>query len=231
MQERRRFPRPPLWLNLLLIIVALATFVFAQHQRNEIDAKTAILFTPSKSNPAEVNQVRDELSQMDVTEDQLKRELDARMEYLHTIDSEQFYLSVDTARKKMALRLGKDIVRETDIQIGDARTVKSGAKTWTFVPVKGAFTIMDKKNNYGWVVPEWAYALRSEPVPAARPNIPNGLGAYVLFLPDGYLIQSPPPPSSPLAGMPKPGSIMIPDADLAAMWPRIIPGQTRVYIF
>lgn len=231
LQERRRFPRPPLWLNLLLVIVALATFVFAQYQRNEIDTKTAILFTPTKSNPAAVNQIREELSQMDVTEGQLKRELDARMEYLQTIDSEQFYLSVDTARKKLALRLGKDVVREADIQIGDAKTVKSGAKTWTFVPVKGAFTVTDKKTNYGWVVSEWAYALRGEPVPAVRQNIANGLGSYVVFLPDGYLIQSPPPASSPLAGMPKPGSIMVPEADLAAMWPRITPGQTRVYIF
>lgn len=220
-----------MWLNLLLVIVALATFVFAQYQRNEIDAKTAILFTPSKANPAEVNQIREELSQMDVTEGQLRRELDARMDYLHTIESEQFYLSVDTARKKLALRLGKDVVREADIQIGDARTVKSGTKTWTFLPVKGAFTVTDKKTNYGWVVSEWAYALRGEPAPAARQDIPNGLGTYVVFLPDGYLIQSPPPAGSPLAGMPKPGSIMVPEADLAAMWPRITPGQTRVYIF
>jgi hypothetical protein len=216
---------------LLLVIVALGTFVFAQHQRSEIDAKTALLFTPSKSNPAELNQIRDELSQMDVTEDQLKRELNARMEYLHTIDSEQFYISVDTGRKKLALRLGKDVVREADIQVGEARTIKSGSKTWTFVPVKGAFTVADKKTNYGWVVSEWAYAMRGVQPPAARANIQNGLGTYVLFLPDGYLIQSPPPAGSPLAGMPKPGSIMIPEADLAAMWPRIIPGQTRVYIF
>lgn len=230
-QERRRFPRPPLWLNLLLVILALGTFVFAQRQRNEIDSKTALLFAPSRSNPAELNEIRDQLSQMDVTEEQLKRELDARMEYLHTIDSEQFYLSVDTAKKKLALRLGKDVVREADIQLGDAKTIRSGTKTWTFVPVKGAFTVADKKTTYGWVVPEWAYAMRGEQVPAARANVQNGLGTYVLFLPDGYLIQSPPPPSSPLAGNPKPGSIMIPEADLAAMWPRIIPGQTRVYIF
>ena len=216
---------------MLLVIVALATLVFAQYQRNEIDSKTAILFTPSKANPAEVNQIREELSQMDVTEGQLERELDARMEYLHTIDSEQFYLSVDTARKKLALRLGKDVVREADIQVGDAKTVKSGTKTWTFVPVKGAFTVTDKKTNYGWVVSEWAYALRGQPIPAVRQNIANVLGTYVVFLPDGYLIQSPPPASSPLAGMPKPGSIMVPEADLAAMWPRITPGQTRVYIF
>jgi len=214
-----------------LIILALATFTFAQYQHNQIDAKTAQLFAPSKNNPVELNQVRDELSQMDVTEEQLKRELDARLEYLKTVDSEQFYLSIDTARKKIDLRLGKEVVREADIQIGEARRVKSGSKTWTFVPLKGAFTVADKKTNYDWTVPEWVYAMRGESVPAVRPAIPNGLGTYILILPDNYVIASPPPANSPLAGAPKPGSIMVPEADLAAMWPRINPGQTRVYIF
>ena len=97
--ERRRFPRPPLWLNLLLLVLAVGTFAFARYQRDEISRKTAVLFTPSPSNPTELNQIRDELSQMDVTEDQLKRELDARMEYLKTVESSQFYLSVDTQKK------------------------------------------------------------------------------------------------------------------------------------
>jgi hypothetical protein len=229
--DRRRFPRPPLWLNLLLLVLAVATFAFARHQRDEISTKTKVLFTPGPSNPTELNQIRDELSQMDVTEDQLKRELDARMEYLKTVESSQFYLSVDTQKKKLALRLGRNVVREADITVGDARTVKSGGKTWTFVPVKGAFTVAGKQTDYGWTVPEWLYALRGEPAPAERPTIPNGLGKYLVVLPDNYLIQSPPPATSPLNGMPKPGSIMVPEADLATMWPRITPGQTRVYIF
>jgi hypothetical protein len=216
---------------LLLLVLAVATFAFARYQRREIDAKTARLFAPGKGDAAELNQIRDELSQMDVTEDQLKRELDARIDYLHTIESEQFYLSIDTANKKLALRLGKDVVREADITIGEPRTVKSGKKTWTFVPEKGAFTVVGKETAYRWNVSEWAYAMNNQPVPAVRASIPNGLGAYLVVLPDNYLIHSPPPPSSPLSGMPKPGSIMVPEADLAAMWPRITARQTRVYIF
>ena len=50
--------------------------------------------------------------------------------------------------------------------------------------------------------------------------MPNGLGRYVIFLPNSYVIHSPPPPDSPLQG-PKPGSFMVPEADLAAIWPRI----------
>ena len=48
-------------------------------------------------------------------------------------------------------------------------------------------------------------------------------------LPDNYVIHSPPPAKSPLHG-PKPGSFMVPEADMAAIWPRISTA-TRVYIF
>ena len=67
------------------------------------------------------------------------------------------------------------------------------------------------------------------PIPASRPVIENGLGKYVIFLPDNYVIHSPPAADSPLHG-PKPGSFMVPEEDLAAIWPRVTK-ETRVYIF
>jgi hypothetical protein len=229
-RDRRSFPRPPLWLNLLLLIIAAATFVYAKHQRDVIEEKSAILFKRNANSPAELNRIRDELSQMDLTQAQLNRELDGRMQYLKTLQSEEFYISIDTQRKKMQFRLGRAVVREADVQIGDAKTITSpSGKTWTFLPLKGGFSVTGKEEGYDWAVPEWVYALRKQPEPAERGVVPNGLGRYVIFLPNSYVIHSPPPPESPLQG-PKPGSFMVPEADLAAIWPRIT-NQTRVYIF
>jgi hypothetical protein len=230
--ERRSFPRPPLWLNLLLLALAMATFAWARHQRDIVLAKTQVLFAPSPMNPEELNRIRDELSQMDLTREQLARQLDGRMKLLESLNSSQFYIAIDTAKKKFYFRLGRDVVREADIAIGERKTITSRdkKKTWTFVPLKGSFNIVSKQSDYDWVVPEWFYAMRGEPVPADRPTIHNGLGAYVITLPDNYVIQSPPPDDSPLHGMVKPGSIMVPEADLAAIWPRIT-NDTRVYIF
>ena len=55
--ERRSFPRPPLWLNLLLLIIAVATFAFARYQRGAIEEKTSALFKPTATSPAELNQI------------------------------------------------------------------------------------------------------------------------------------------------------------------------------
>src|SRR5437773_9886678 len=78
-RERRSFPRPPLWLNLLLLIIAAATFAYAKHQRNVVLEKTAALFR-NENSPAELHRMRDELAQMDLSKDQLSKELDGRMQ-------------------------------------------------------------------------------------------------------------------------------------------------------
>src|SRR3982751_1009771 len=114
-RERRSFPRPPLWLNLLLLVIAAATFVYARHQRDVIEEKSAILFKPNANSPAELNRIRDKLSQMDLTQSQLEPELHGRMQYLKTLQSEEFYISNDPQRKKMQFRLGRSVVREADV--------------------------------------------------------------------------------------------------------------------
>jgi hypothetical protein len=231
-KDRRTFPRPPLWLNLLLLVIAIGTFAYAKHQRNVIRGKMAAIFKPSASNPADLIRIRQELSDMDLTRSQLRQQIDSRIKLAQTLNSEQFYIAVDTSKQKFTFRFGSDVVREADAVIGAGKAVASpDGKTWTFVPVKGAFTVAQKQTGYSWRVPAWVYAMRKETPPAEPPSLRNGLGKYVLVLPNDYVIHTPPPPDSPLAGNAKPGSIMIPEADLEAVWPRIVNGQTRVYIF
>lgn len=227
--ERRKFPRPPLWLNLLLLIIAAATFAYARHNRELVKSKNAILFQRNENNPAEVNRIREELAQMDLDKQQLAHELDGRMQYLQSLEGEQFYISIDTAKKKMQFRLGPNVVREADVVIGEPKTLKANGKTWTFYSLKGAFNVVGKDDSYDTPISEWVYALNGQPIPNERPTTHNWLGHYVIFLPNNYLIDSPPPAGSPLKG-PKPGSFMVPEDDLAAIWPRIT-NQTRVYIF
>lgn len=228
--DRRDFPRPPLWLNLLLLTIALATSVFARYQRRELDASFTQVFNKPSAGPAELNQIKAELAEMDLTREALEKELDSRLAYIESLKSREFYLSLDTATKKLYLNFGNDTVRDADVQIGEPATVEGpNEKNWTFVPVKGAFNVVSKEVGLAWRVPPWVYLMKGQPVPADPPTIENGLGKYVIILPNDYIIHSPPSPDSPLQG-PKPGSFMVPEADLQAIWDRITP-ETRVYIF
>ncbi|HEX9985497.1 MAG TPA: L,D-transpeptidase [Thermoanaerobaculia bacterium] len=227
--NRRTSPRPPLWLNLTLLVLALGTFAWARYHRNQVQEKATRLFKPTPASPQEMNRIRDELASLDLSREQLEKELENRLAFVRSLEGEEFYISIDSERRKFQLRLGKNVAREADVQIGAPRTVEAEGKTWTFVPVKGAFNIESKESGHTWTPPPWAYALSNQPPPENPQPIANGLGRYVIFLPNGYIIHSPPAEESPLDG-PKPGSFMVPEADLAAIWARIT-DKTRVYIF
>jgi hypothetical protein len=152
------------------------------------------------------------------------------MKFVQSLKSENFYLAVDTQARKLRFYYGDTILREGDITVGESRNFSAGDKSWTFVPVRGSFKIEGKAVGYDWQVPEWLYAMQGRPLPSSRPTIAGGLGKYVIFLPDGYVIHSPPGEESPLQGA-KPGSIMASEDDLRAIWPRIHKDTTPVYIF
>ena len=196
--DRRDIRRPSLRLNLSLLIIAIATLLFARHQRRRIDADFTRVFERSSAGPSELNQIAAELAESDFAKEALESELKSRLSYIASLKSLDYYLSIDTRRKILSLKSGNETVREAGVRIGAPAARK------------GAFTVMGKK------------------VATASPAINNGPGRYVIILPDDQVILSP-ARDSPLKG-PKPGSFMVPEADLQAIWDRITPA-TRVYIF
>ncbi len=175
--------------------------------------------------------MKEELAEMDLTRAGLQQELQARMKFVESLKSEDFYLSIDTDAKKLRFYYGDTVLRDADVTIGEKATITtSDGKSWTFIPVKGAFPLQGKAVDYDWQVPEWVYAMNQHTVPKSRPFVRDGLGKYVIFLPNGYVIHSPPSDESPLKGA-KPGSIMVSEEVLRAIWPRLQPRETQVYIF
>ena len=182
--ERRSFPRPPLWLNLTLLILAAAIFAYARYQRSDIDRRTALLLRRSENSPAAINHLRDELASMKLTEADLSKQLDARMSFFRAIQSSEFYIAIDPRKQLFQFRLGDDVVREATAQIGPR-------------VASGAFQVTGKEQL--------------------------GDGAYVIFLPYHRVITTP-------TNVTAPGMIIVPQADLAAIWPRIST-NTKVFIF
>ncbi|HVE73011.1 MAG TPA: hypothetical protein VNI54_16715 [Thermoanaerobaculia bacterium] len=220
--ERRSFPRPPLWLTLLLLLLGVGGLVYARHHREQVSKRFAHVIAEEARTPEDVRKLKSEIAEMDLGRGELQKELDGRAKFLAGLKSEDFYLSIDTKSRKIRFFYGDTVLREGDVQIGDQRTISAGDKQWTFIPLKGAFPVEAKLVSYDWPVPEW---LSSE-----RRVVPNGLGRYVIFLPNGYAIHTPPSEDSPLKG-PKPGSYMVSEDMLRAIWPRIHKGRTLVYIF
>jgi hypothetical protein len=228
--DRRSFPRPPLWLNISLLLLAILGAGAAKLHRDRLDLRYYDLLRQSESTPVELARLRYELADMDVTRDELARELDSRMKYIESAQSELFYLALDINRSRLLLHFGDDVVREAALQVGPPATLRSDdGREWIFVPLKGAFTVRGKEIGAGWQVPPWLYTLNGSPAPENPPTVPNGLGRYVIHLPNDYVIHSPPAEDSPLKG-PKPGSFMVAEEDLRAIWPRI-DRNTRVFIF
>jgi hypothetical protein len=227
--DRRSFPRPPLWLNLLLLLLGIGGLLYARHHREQVSTRFARVIAEEARTPADVKTVKEQLAEMDLSREQLRQELAGRAKFMASLKSENFYLSIDTKQRKLRFYYGDSVLREADIVVGEARTIQGNNKQWTFIPLKGAFPVEAKIVGHAWRVPEWLYVANNQPVPAQRPAIENGLGKYVIFLPNGYAIHTQPGPDSPLQG-PKPGSYMVAEDVLRAIWPRIHKG-TQVYIF
>ncbi|MBV8519829.1 MAG: L,D-transpeptidase [Acidobacteria bacterium] len=227
--DRRTFPRPPLWLNLLLLILGIGGALYARRHREEVSAQFSHVITEEARTPDDVKAIKDQLADMDLSQGQLEKELEGRMKLAASLKTEDFYLSVDTRAHKLRFMYAKTVLRDADVQLGESRTIAAGNEHWTFIPVKGAFPVQSKIVDYAWTIPPWVYAMNGQTPPPNPPTITGGLGKYVLFLPNGYVIHTPPSPDSPLKG-PKPGSIMVSEDVLNAIWPRIHPGM-QVYIY
>lgn len=229
----KKLPRPSWAVNGTLLALAGTLALGATLHRGSLERRFAATVQKSAGLPFEIKKARQALVDLEADEKTLGTTLDARMKYAQSLESEDFYIVIDTLKKRFFFQYGDKIVRESKAEPGPARTFEVGKKRWTFPALSGAFSIREKLESADWKPPAWVYAMNGVKPPDASPAtsaVRAGLGRYVLVLSGGEaVVHSPPPPESPLKG-PKPGSIEVPEADLAAVWKRIGP-RTRVYVF
>jgi hypothetical protein len=215
---------------LALLLCAVALGAGATLHRRNLDARFSTSVVRSQAAPFEIQKIRHDLSDSELDEAALEKELDARLAAVDAQEASEFYLVLDTKAQKMTFRYGDRIVREAPLTPGATRPISSASgEKIKAPPLSGAFTVRKKLEKPSWKPPAWVWQTAGLPVPKPLPEIPGGLGRYVVFLTDDVVLHSPPPPESPLKGA-KPGSFLVPEADLAAIWKRL-GSETRVYVF
>ena len=227
---RRKLPRPSSAVNLALLGLAAVLASGAALHRKSLDARLGPFLSEPDAAPFEMRRIRHDLAEQELDEKSLEAELRTRLDYARTQKSREFYVVLDTSRKRFSFKFGDKVLRDAPVEVGEARVIpaKSG-KGWTFAPVTGGFSVQEKLEDADWSIPAWVYAMNGQAPPKTLPRVAGGLGKYVLVFAGNYVIHSPPAPDSPLKTV-KPASFMVPEADLAAIWRRVGPG-TRVYVF
>ena len=225
---RPKLPRPSSRALLILFGFVVAGGLLAAVHRGVLDREFARKVSVSRAVPFEIKKIRMDLAEMELDEKTLANALDARLKYFQSTRANEFYISIDTRKRQFSFHFANKVLRDAPVRVGPGRTVTVGRKVWTFAPLSGAFNVKGKYENGSWTAPAWAYAMIGQKPPKPLRRIPRGLGRYVIALGNDYVIHSPPPAESPLRGA-KPGSFLVPEADLAAIWPRVGPA-TRVYV-
>lgn len=225
----RKLPRPSSRTLLVLFVLVLVGAIGAAAHRRMLEADFETRVSRSRAAPYEIKRIRRELADLELDEKTLANALDTRLKYLEAAKRNEFYIAIDTRKRDFSFHFADKTLRDAPVEIGAPQTVVAGKKNWTFAPLTGSFNVEGKFNDGSWRVPEWAYLAKGAKPPRTLPTVKNGLGKYVILLGNDYVIHSPPSPESPLQGA-KPGSFMVPEADLAAIWKRV-GTETRVYIF
>ncbi|MBI4826223.1 MAG: L,D-transpeptidase [Nitrospirae bacterium] len=103
------------------------------------------------------------------------------------------YIIIDTARNRLYMKKGEEILREAVISTGSGSILKdpSGKREWVFDTPRGERTVKSKITNPAWVKPDWAFVEEGEEIPADnRDRVETGmLGDYALSIGNGYLIH------------------------------------------
>lgn len=147
------------------------------------------------------------------------------------MEQEGLHLAIDTQDSTLYLRQANATLRSARIRIGADSVVHApDGRSWRFVRALGERRLQDKEKDPVYVVPEWVYVSRGEPVPTeAERQIPGGLGVFVLRLDDGTEIYSP-PEAGPFQGPVKPAAFLVDEAELGAIFDAVQP-ETPVFIY
>lgn len=151
---RPKLPRPSLAVSAALFGLAAVLAGGAVLHRRILDARLVPLLTESEAAPFEIRRIRQDLAEQELDQKSLEAELKTRLDYARSQKSREFYVVLDTTRRRFAFKFADKVLRDALLDVGAPRVVhaKSG-KSWTFAPVTGAFSLQEKLEDAEWSIP------------------------------------------------------------------------------
>jgi L,D-transpeptidase ErfK/SrfK len=143
------------------------------------------------------------------------------------------YVVIDTYRNRLRVHKGDELLRDCVCSTGSGVVLldPSGQRTWTFDSPLGERRVKNKVKDPVWAKPDWAFIEEGFiPPKDARYRFDDfSLGAYALYMGDGYIIHG--TVFQTLLGRPVThGCVRLGDEDLEYVY-RTVPIGARVYLY
>jgi lipoprotein-anchoring transpeptidase ErfK/SrfK len=143
------------------------------------------------------------------------------------------YIVIDTYRNRLRVHKGEELLRDAVCSTGSGVVLLDprGQRTWTFDSPLGERRVQRKVKDPVWSKPDWAFIEEGFIPPAdARYRFDDfSLGAYALYMGDGYIIHG--TVFQTLLGRPVThGCVRLGDEDLEYVY-RTVPVGARVYLY
>ncbi|SRR5579884_188249 len=144
------------------------------------------------------------------------------------------YAVVDTAKNRLWLKRGEEVVYEAVVSTGSGTTLtdpKNPGRRWRFETPRGEFRVQSKIRNPVWIKPDWAFIEEGEMLPVdARDRVEGGvLGDYAIAFGNGYFIHGT-LYTRMLGQNVTHGCIRMADKDLEVVYKKL-PNGAPIYIF
>lgn len=213
----------------LLILCLLGIFSGAMVSRNQHlfekvnqERRKIFLF------PGEIEELQHTLALTNIV---LLKEKQFKEMLIQQSYTEEPYLVVSLTDNRLYLKQGDKTLRNCLVATGKQEKVVYGAHEYHFFTPRQVFTIWKKIEKPLWVMPDWAYhELGQTPPPLEqRKGIPEVLGAYALYLQDGYMIHGT-IQNNDLGKYLTHGCVRMGQLDLKAIYD-FVPIGTKVYVY
>jgi hypothetical protein len=100
-------------------------------------------------------------------------------------DAEGMYVVVDLDHNRLRMMDGRTILWEAPVGTGTGLRLQSDTDEWHFTTPRGVFQIQYKEEMPVWILPEWYFVKKGEPVPPVTSparRAPGQLGVAAVYL-------------------------------------------------